>query len=359
MHLITLTKPYHDKLRGRKLEPGTYLCEDLTAFEIGVDAQRGTVTLEPFVKKMGDTTHVLAVSNGGYGDALLWTPALREFNRVSRGRDVYISCPEKTQCVFDNLPYRPGYASYPYPYFSPWPFGDVICSEHLQEGMEIGRTTPAIDIKAALLGVKLDTPEKRRVEYIVSAEESAWATSTYPRTQHRRLGLQLRASAPGRTPHPDIMSKVMSAFYAAGWELFLFGSPSEAGEVPAQYRARVRDLSADKLTFRQSAAVAQTCDVLLCPDSGLVHIAGALGIPAVGLFGVVDWKLRTADYPTVRVLQGREGCDLAPCTWHPKGHRLWPEGAPCEKAGSCVALNSITPERIVATVNAQYGKYLP
>lgn len=361
MHLITLSKPYHDKLRDRRLEPGTYLCEDLTAFEIGIDAERGTVIAEFCPTRAPHWTgSVLIVANGGYGDLLMATPAIREFRRMSPTTPIAVSCPPKTHCVFNNLPYAPKLLGYPLASGEANRYETVVSTEHLQEcADERARTIPAIDIKAELLHASLDSPEKRRVEYIVSADEAQWALSTYPRTQARRIGIQLQASAPGRTYHPDLMSQVMRSLYDAGWEIFILGSPADTNGVPEKYRHKVRDLPADKLSFRQSAAVAKTCDVLLCPDSSFIHIAGALNIPAVGLFGVVDWKLRTADYPTVRVLQGREGCDLAPCSHHPKGHRIWPDGAPCEKAGHCVALNSIKPERVLATIEAQYKKFHP
>jgi len=40
-----------------------------------------------------------------------------------------------------------------------------------------------------------------------------------------------------------------------------------------------------KLTLRQLVALIDRCDVLVCNDSGPMHIAGALGVPAVAVFG--------------------------------------------------------------------------
>jgi ADP-heptose:LPS heptosyltransferase len=367
MHTITLSQPYNDKLRRKTLEAGTYLCEDLTAFEIGQEAQRGASRVEPFPIPTSEDCRmpvsekpILVVSNCGYGDALAWTPAFRKFPAESP-TPIHLCCPARVHCVFDHLPYAPVLLDYPLRIESGLAeqYSYVICSEHIQESSEKGRTMSAIDIRAELLHLKLETPEERKSDYVVTKEEREWAVMKYPNFSRRRIGIQLESSSPTRNFHPDRMSRVMSLLYQAGHELMLLGSAGSGPNVPAQYRDRVHACYADNLTFRQSAAVVATCDVVLAPDSSLLHIAGILGIPAVGLFGSTHWSLRTADYKSVHVIQGEGGCDLAPCWHHPKGSQIFPAGAPCEASGHCAPLNSITPERVVARLNAQYKKYNP
>jgi hypothetical protein len=43
----------------------------------------------------------------------------------------------------------------------------------------------------------------------------------------------------------------------------------------------------DKLTLEQTAAAIATCGLFIGPDTGLVHLALALGVPAIGLYGPV------------------------------------------------------------------------
>jgi ADP-heptose:LPS heptosyltransferase len=40
-----------------------------------------------------------------------------------------------------------------------------------------------------------------------------------------------------------------------------------------------------KVNLRELVALIQRCDVLVCNDSGPMHIAGALGVPTVSVFG--------------------------------------------------------------------------
>ena len=39
------------------------------------------------------------------------------------------------------------------------------------------------------------------------------------------------------------------------------------------------------MNLRELIALIQRCDVLVCNDSGPMHIAGALGVPTVAVFG--------------------------------------------------------------------------
>jgi ADP-heptose:LPS heptosyltransferase len=40
-----------------------------------------------------------------------------------------------------------------------------------------------------------------------------------------------------------------------------------------------------KVDLREMIALLERCDVLLCNDSGPMHLAGALGVPTVAVFG--------------------------------------------------------------------------
>jgi ADP-heptose:LPS heptosyltransferase len=42
---------------------------------------------------------------------------------------------------------------------------------------------------------------------------------------------------------------------------------------------------AAKVSLRELIALIQRCEVLVCNDSGPMHIAGALGVPTVAVFG--------------------------------------------------------------------------
>jgi ADP-heptose:LPS heptosyltransferase len=94
--------------------------------------------------------------------------------------------------------------------------------------------------------------------------------------------------------------------------------------------------------LREAAALASGCRALVGPDSSFIHLAAALGRPAVGLFGPTDGKVRTRDYPNVRYVDVRRDLRCVPC-WRN-------EEIPCALTGlrASVCLAEIGPLSVVA-----------
>ena len=68
--------------------------------------------------------------------------------------------------------------------------------------------------------------------------------------------------------------------------------------------------------IREVAAILAHLDAVVSPDSGLLHVAGALGVPVIGLFGSTDGALRMREYAGHWTV-GKEVADCAPC-WYLK-----------------------------------------
>lgn len=66
-----------------------------------------------------------------------------------------------------------------------------------------------------------------------------------------------------------------------------------------------------KLSFTEYVGMIGAGDILVCPDSGGLHIAGATNNLALGLFGSVHPDLRISDYETVHYILGKAKC--VPC----------------------------------------------
>lgn len=344
-----------------KLTPGQYLCEDLSAFELGIEAERGTTILEYYAPSaIASADEILLVSNGGFGDMMMLTPGLRKFAGKFPGRKITLATRSRVHCVFDGLPYAPELIDYPVPYSIYRKFWNVLTTEHVQEASEAGKTTPAVDLKAQMLGVGPLEGADRRVEYVVTPAENQAMREKFPRTSRPRIGVQLVSSSPTRNYHRTLMGEVMTGLYDKGFEMLLFGT---AGNLPVEAIPEAkRDLIINTtlnggLNFRELAALAQTCDCLFTPDSSLVHIAGALNIPCVAIFGSTHWKMRTADYPSVIAIQSNMGCPIAPCWHHPRGHLIFPAGQQCASKGYCGALNAISPDTIIQKIQKQLAQY--
>tara|TARA_Y100001973_G_scaffold41881_1_gene62547 strand:+ start:25184 stop:26215 length:1032 start_codon:yes stop_codon:yes gene_type:complete len=79
-------------------------------------------------------------------------------------------------------------------------------------------------------------------------------------------------------------------------------------------------LEASYTNVRQMASLIQQCDIFICPDSGPMHIAGALSVPSVVTFGSIPPEARINHYPTHEsiVLEGLNclGCWYDACPYN-------------------------------------------
>lgn len=130
----------------------------------------------------------------------------------------------------------------------------------------------------------------------------------------RRPEAPLLALAPGaeygpakRWPSRHFAS-VAEARRAHGWHVWLFGSPADraaAAAIPADENL------VGRTSLDQAVALLGLADAMVSNDSGLMHVAAALGRPQVALFGPSD-PLRTGPHnPMAQVL--RLGLDCSPC----------------------------------------------
>ncbi|MCE1248735.1 MAG: glycosyltransferase family 9 protein [Firmicutes bacterium] len=82
-------------------------------------------------------------------------------------------------------------------------------------------------------------------------------------------------------------------------KLVFTGSPSEkklVDEIRSYTKAPSISV-AGKTNIKQMAAIAKRCNLFVCPDSGPMHIAAAVGTPVVGIYGLKeDFPKRWAPY---------------------------------------------------------------
>lgn len=83
-------------------------------------------------------------------------------------------------------------------------------------------------------------------------------------------------------------------------------------------RTRLIDVAPQCADMGDTAHVLARCDVLLCVDTSVVHVAGAMGLPAwVMVAAPSEWRwgrdsAESHFYPSVRVLRQQRGGDWAP-----------------------------------------------
>jgi ADP-heptose:LPS heptosyltransferase len=91
-----------------------------------------------------------------------------------------------------------------------------------------------------------------------------------------------------------------------GAGMVVLGTESDRAMVDATLLDAVSpalDLCGELGTLEEVAAVLERCDLLICGDSPLLHLAAAVGTPSVGLFGPTDGRQRAPYGPEHRVVQ--------------------------------------------------------
>jgi len=127
--------------------------------------------------------------------------------------------------------------------------------------------------------------------------------------KHITIGLALRASSKLRSWHPEYNKKLALAFAKRGIKVLLFDSISTLEFGGKNILSYCGNLGLEGLV-----GCVSKLDLLIAPDTGLLHIAGSLGIPAVGIYSSFNPELRVSKYKNV--LYTKPSFKCAPCYHH-------------------------------------------
>lgn len=358
MHLLNLPELVSIGPKDQ-IVPGAYYADDVTAAQLIVLAGGGNMT--PLVGTSpltAEAKSVLFSRMGGFGDLILLLPVLRELKRQRPDIKIGVSTLGHYSVAIQNIPYIDEVVQYPIPVAVAAKYDAWVWYENAIERNPEAETVHATDLFAKIAGIEWGVDADKCPDYKIKPSEAIWCAEGYPRVPGlRRACIQIGTSAMCRTYPRNQMGAVAAELVKRNFEVFLMGAKGEI-KTPEKMPPTVRNLSDMDLTFRQSCAVLATADVVIGSDSALVHVAGALGVPAVGLYGPFPWKLRTAYAPTTHALSGVGDC--APCFHHasPAKRNHFPDNCPSKAKGICDVLADIKPERIVATAE-KIAKALP
>lgn len=216
-------------------------------------------------------------------------------------------------------------------------------SRFLTSYVETSWTRPWVETQdaiAAALG--LETPLEPP-SICVTKREQEWAESMLAQagnSQNRRiLGIQCSSAVPQKRWPSESFAQVLKEIHRRHPDLRVisFGTAMErssadqtrciAGKVPWVE-------GAGKWTIRRTLAMLSCCSVFLSGDTGLMHMAAALGVPTVSIFGPTS--------ATRRAPLHNDGFAICPVTsCHPCFRGAW---TPCE------CIRSITPVRVIEAV---------
>lgn len=334
--------------------PGEYLAPDAVAAQFLLLGDGGQMRpaeqherwLEKFftAHTTGDWNgrSLLIQRAGGFGDLILLTPVLRELKRRWPSLKIGLSTMNHYAVAVSNLPYIDEIVPFPTPIAQAEKFDGWVFLENTVEKNPRAKEVHMTELFGEVMGV--EGIGNLLPEYRVKPSEAVWAQEAYPRKGPRRVAIHVSASTRCRR-YPK-MGEVARELIDRGVEVMLIGAAGEIPKFKDELPPLLRDLTRAGLTFRQTCAVVNICDSLIGADSAFLHVAGALAVPAVGLYGPFPWKLRTAHCPTTFAMAGSGSC--APCFHHNRAtmQHHFPEHCPSAQRGVCQVLEGIKPERI-------------
>lgn len=182
-----------------------------------------------------------------------------------------------------------------------------ICCDWIawSETSPLRYTIPRMDLFAARAGVSLATD--RQPVYHVTDDELAWAKSVTATLGSPIVAITPIGSTAVRT-YPHYRRLIDILLERGKSVVLLHDRPIDVDKNTNSFLNM-----SGKLSLAESIAILAVSDCLVSPDSGFVHVAAALDIPTVAIFGTIDHRLRTLFYPLCNVIQINDeiGCPHA------------------------------------------------
>jgi heptosyltransferase-2 len=223
---------------------------------------------------------------------------------------VFPNRPEPALWMFlARIPNRVGYALHrrgPLLTHKAWPSDAVRGGHQVHWYLDLLRQTMGVESQPESGGFEVDP---------VAAEKMrSWLAAA-----RRRPAVPLVALAPAATYGPakewpaDRYAELVDGLDTEGWECVIIGAPGERARCD-DVRARSRAggiLAAGETSVAELAALLSLCQGFVGNDSGPMHLAAAVGLPTLGLFGsTAPWRTGPVG-PRAQVLYERIEC--SPC----------------------------------------------
>lgn len=192
---------------------------------------------------------------------------------------------------------------------------DMACDHHRQYFLDL--------VRQAGLNAPVDAP----VSLHAAAEELEAGRGLMHQhhiNPERAICIAPGAQFGGAKRYPDLAYRVvLHALSKAGWQPIVLGVAEET-DIGASCLATASSPAwnaCGQTTLRQALQLVAACRLLLCNDSGLMHVAAGLSRPVVAIFGATDARRTSPSGPHVRLLYEPAPC--SPCLQrecHVAGH---------------------------------------
>lgn len=164
------------------------------------------------------------------------------------------------------------------------------------------------DLHLDLLDALLPQPCRRTDRTHVQAAATEATLEKFGLIHHSYVALQVSAANAMATPKRWPLEKFLdlaARLHGENRAIVLLGDARDRALVDdfvARTRVPLRNL-VGQTTIAEVAAILKGASVLVCHDSGLMHIGNAVGVPLVALYGPTDLDYTRPRAPTSRVIR--------------------------------------------------------
>ncbi|MFI0348134.1 MAG: glycosyltransferase family 9 protein [Chthoniobacterales bacterium] len=283
---------------------------------------------------------------GGMGDQIMTWPLAKIL--ADRGYEIHILSEPHLVMFWHGFPWVKSIVTLPCYWSMLRHFDYHINLEYISNGYAHDGQMQPIDLMLQTCGIDPSSiaDEEKRVAPRFTKTEELIASTLY---QGRKLGFyQLACSQQIRSLSPqhsrDVLKALADEFPDIYW-IGIYGALEASrywGE-PLADNVEFRSFERPRLLW----ALVQRAELCISPDSMLVHIAGVLGKPCIGLWGPYGPDTRVKYYLNHYPIHHTRACPLSPCHWNAVQipHICPPSAQPREW---CEVMLQITPEEVVA-----------
>jgi len=147
---------------------------------------------------------------------------------------------------------------------------------------------------------------------------------------------------------PSAFNAVVRQLAESGWQPVILGMPEDynVGQIILGHIATPHWNAAGTTSLSQALQLIAACRLMLCNDSGLMHIAAGLGIPTVTPFGATDPQRTSPSGSHVQVLY--EPAECSPCLQREctvEGHPCMANIPPAALLEACISMLEAKPSQ--------------
>jgi len=326
----------HEPIRQR-LFKFSELNPRLTSFNVGA-------------RRAGTQRILLYNGSGGYGDQIITWPLAKILSEI--GFDVHVLADPGNLVCWSNFPFIKATLTLPIPYEVLKLYDYHLLYDYVVNADEHPSQQHPLDTMLNQIGIPPQSvkPEQKVVAPIFTVSEMRAMMGAF---SDKTIAIyQLSAALGVRSLVPDESAALLGSLATAypDWHWLAIHDDF----IPKDYVEKTTALrlgnvqTVNQQILRELWALTKRAAIVIAPDSMMVHVAGSMGVPCVGLWGPVDPGLRVNYYKGHVPIFKKEACAYAPCH---TCNGEWPRYCPKrESRKQCDVISAITHQDVIDAI---------